>query len=397
MINLKKQTYRLKEIIARVGVFMQKGFEKKLLLLIYIIFWFIVMSPVIYSAELKTTASAAILIDQISGQVLHGENIHKKLPPASLTKVLTAVVAMENCNLNEIVTVSRRAAYQEGSSIYLEEGEKISLEELLYAILLSSGNDAAVAIAEHVASSVEDFALLMNLTAKKAGAINSNFVNPSGLPDIAHYSTAYDLAMITRYAFNYRKFAEITATKNKTISWSGHNWGRGLHNHNKMLWTYSGATGGKTGYTKAAGRCLITTASKKNRNFVAVVLNCSSDWYEVAKLLDYGFDSFKKKTVINKGDKIVEFSIEEGEREKVSLLAAESLELLVENNGSLKLTKEIYYDDSISLPIKKGDIIGVMIIKNNNFEKKINLKAEYDIDYNSKFKKFWRKISNFHS
>ncbi|MGM0410119.1 MAG: D-alanyl-D-alanine carboxypeptidase family protein, partial [Bacillota bacterium] len=211
--------------------------RKKIYFLLYIMLFIIFLTQGVFAQEIKTTASSAILMEEDKGQILYQKNIHKKLAPASLTKILTTVVALENCDLNEIVTVSRRAVEQEGSSIYLQLGEKITLENLLYAIMLSSGNDAAVAIAEHISSSVEEFAELMNLTAKKAGALNSNFTNPNGLPDTAHYSTAYDLAMITRYALNYDKFREISATKNKTISWEGHDWDRGLHNHHKMLWS----------------------------------------------------------------------------------------------------------------------------------------------------------------
>src|SRR5690554_5931043 len=141
--------------------------------------------------------------------------MHLKSFPASLTKVLTTIIALEEGNLRELVTVSRRAAYQEGSSIYLQEGEKIKLLDLLYGVMLASGNDAAVAVAEHIAGSIEDFAVMMNAKAREMGALNSNFINPSGLPDPDHYSTAYDLAMIMRYALKNGIFREITATRNK--------------------------------------------------------------------------------------------------------------------------------------------------------------------------------------
>ena len=376
-----------------VGVDMQKGLLRVLLLLIYIfIFIMVGQGNLAYAGDLNINASAAVLIEEHTSQILFKKKIHSKLPPASLTKILTAVVALENSDPQEIVEVSRRAAYQEGSSIYLEVGEKITLKELIYGILLASGNDAAVAIAEHVAGSVEDFACLMNHTAKKIGAVNSNFTNPSGLPDPSHYSTAYDLALITRHAMNYKTFREITATKNKTISWAGHNWGRGIHNHNKMLWDYKNATGGKTGYTRAAGRCLITTATKNNRNLIAVVLNCPSDWYEVTRMLDYGFDSFVNKKVIKKNEEILKIKIEEGDKNFLELKAAKSVELLIKKEGKLKIKKEIYYDEDIDFPIKKGDILGVLIVKEGEFKDTVNLKAAFDIDYKSKYKIFLRKL-----
>lgn len=374
---------------------MKKDFSRVLLLLIYIFIFILSGTNIQVLAEtekLNVNASSAVLIDQKTGQILFQKNMDKKLPPASLTKVLTALVALENCSTDEIAKVSRRSAYQEGSSIYLEVGENISLEELLYGILLSSGNDAAVAIAEHVAGSVEDFSYLMNFAAKRIGADNSNFKNPSGLPDPNHYSTAYDLALITQRAMNYEKFKEITSVKTMTISWAGHDWGRGLHNHNKMLWNYPGATGGKTGYTRAAGRCLITTATRGERSLIAVVLNCSSDWYEVSKILDYGFASFKQKTIVEKGDEILKIPVEGGEKEFLSLFTSDSIEMLIRKKSSIKIRKEIYYDENIEFPVKKGEILGSLVIYQNKFKDFVPLIAGSDLDYNSKFKRLWRKI-----
>ncbi len=368
--------------------------KKNINLLFYIMILIVFLNQGILAKEINTTASSAILMEEDKGQILYQKNIHKKLAPASLTKILTTIVALENCDLNEMVTVSRRAVEQEGSSIYLQLGEKISLENLLYAIMLSSGNDAAVAIAEHVSSSVEEFAELMNLTAKKAGALNSNFTNPSGLPDTAHYSTAYDLAMITRYALNYDKFKEISATKNKIISWEGHDWDRGLHNHHKMLWSYDGVTGGKTGYTRVAGRCLITTASRNNRNLISVLLNCPSEWNDSKKLLDYRFNSFKEKVIIHEKEEVINLKVEDGDKRIIKLLAAKNFGLLFKKDNKVKLKKEIYYNDYIELPVKKGDILALMIIKSGNVEERINLIAESDLDYKSKFKKYWHKFKN---
>ncbi|MGM0410660.1 MAG: pseudouridine synthase, partial [Bacillota bacterium] len=189
-------------------------------------------------------------------------------------------------------------------------------------------------------------------------------------------------------------FREISATKNKTISWEGHDWDRGLHNHHKMLWSYGGVTGGKTGYTRVAGRCLITTASRNNRNLISVLLNCPSDWNDTKKLLDHGFNSYKKKVLINENEEILNLNIENSEEQKLNLLAAKNFELLFKKDDKIKLKKEIYYADNIDLPVKKGDIVGLMIIKSGNVEESIHLVAASNLDYKSKFKRFWHKFKN---
>ena len=253
-------------------------------------------SPVLARGLPQLSARSAVLIDVETGQVLYNKHMHLKSFPASLTKVLTTIIALEEGNPQELVKVSRRAAYQEGSSIYLQEGEKIKLLDLLYGVMLASGNDAAVAVAEHIAGSIEDFAVMMNAKAREMGALNSNFINPSGLPDPDHYSTAYDLAMIMRYALKNGIFREITATRNKTIPWADNDWGRGLRNHNKLLWQYDDITGGRPAY-RAAGRCLVASAKREGREVVAVILNAPDDWLDVRRLLDYGLKPLKVRLV----------------------------------------------------------------------------------------------------
>lgn len=339
----------------------------------------------------RIDATAAAVVDVETGQVLYDKNMHIKRYPASLTKVLTAIIAIEEGNLKDKVVVSRRAAYQEGSSIWLSEGEKINLEELLYGILLASGNDAAVAVAEHISGSIEEFARLMNEKAVDMGALNSHFNNPSGLPSPEHYSTAYDLAVIMRYTIKNEAFARICSTKHKTISWAGKDWGRGLRNHNKLLWTYSDITGGKTGYTRAAGRCLMATAMRNGREVVAVVLNSSNDWLEIRQLLDYGLDNYKKIRVVNKGD-IVHKVFWEGSREgELKILAEGSIDLLIPSGQSVKFKKMMILKPELELPIKKGDQVGEMkIYKEEEMVGITGLLAFNDLNYNSLFIRFWK-------
>lgn len=349
------------------------------------------------SAAYKNEISArtAAVVDVNTGQVLYDKHMHIKSFPASLTKVLTTIIALEEGNLDDIVTVSKKAAYQEGSSIYLEVGEKIKLEDLLYGVMLASGNDASVAVAEHIAGTVDKFAKLMNIKAKKMGAKNSHFVNPSGLPDPNHFSTAYDQAMIMRYAIKNNVFRQITQTKHKTISWANNNWGRGLRNHNKLLWSYDDITGGKTGYTKAAGRCLVASSKRDSREVVAVVLDDPNDWLDIRNLLDYGLEEFKPVRIIDKGEIVYDLPWEESFEGELGLLTEKSIDLLVPNKGKIKVKKKIFLDEKLELPIKKGEVIGYLkLFDDNKMLAETKLIAHNDLNYNSIFLRFWYWINN---
>lgn len=376
-----------------MGEFMRKYFTLYLLSSFFILIF--VTAPVLALNPSSLSAATACVVDVETGQVLIDKNMHVKRPPASVTKILTTIIAIEEGKLDDEVTVSRKAAYQEGSSIYLSVGEKISLEELLYGVMLASGNDASMAVAEYISGSVEEFAKLMNKKAKLMGALNSNFVNPSGLPNGDHYSTAYDLAMIMRYALQNKTFARITATKNKTISWADNTWGRGLRNHNKLLWQYDDITGGKTGYTRAAGRCLIASAQKNGREIVAIVLKSSNDWLEVRNLLDFGLGNFKKIVVIKKGEVIYQMDWEESREGKIGLLAGRSISVLIPINGSTRIKKQVYLKPELELPIKKGEVIGELRISaDKKIIGKTELLASNDINYNSIFLRFLNWINN---
>ena len=193
------------------------------------------------------SAKSAILIDANSGRVLYEHNAFEKLPMASTTKIMTGLLACESDKLNEAVKVSPFASGTEGSSLWLKVGEKLKLQDLTYGLMLKSGNDAAVAIAEYLGGSVNAFTLLMNKRAREIGAVNTNFENPHGLDSDGHYTTAYDLALIAREAMKNEKFREIVSTKTYSIPMQGEKWDRALKNHNKLLWRYDGCTGVKTG------------------------------------------------------------------------------------------------------------------------------------------------------
>lgn len=250
--------------------------------------------------SITTHAQSSALIDVQSGRILYSDAGDTVMRIASLTKVMTAIVAIEHGELSDEVTVSKRAAGREGSSIYLRLNEKMSLSNLLYGLMLRSGNDAAVAIAEHVGGSEAGFVFLMNEKAKALGLENTQFRNPHGLDEEGHYSTANDMAILTAYALKNNVFAEIVKTKEKQAPNPYEKWNYRWRNKNKMLHMYDGADGVKTGYTKKAARCLISSATRKGQQLVAVTLNDGNDWADHRELLNFGFKNYPSSVLATK-------------------------------------------------------------------------------------------------
>jgi len=244
------------------------------------------------SPSISTNAYATALIDVQSGRILYSRNGDVATRIASLTKIMTAIVAIENSNLSDKVKVSTRAAGKEGSSIYLRAGEEMTLSNLLYGLMLRSGNDAATAIAEHVGGSEAGFVFLMNQKASELGLEHTQFRNPHGLDEEGHYSSANDLAILTAYALKNKIFAEIVKTDHKKAPNPNEKWHYSWRNKNKMLRMYEGADGVKTGYTKKAFRCLVSSATRNGQQLVAVTLNDGDDWRDHRNLLDWGFKHY---------------------------------------------------------------------------------------------------------
>lgn len=255
------------------------------------------------SASISVSARNAILIEQESGRILFEKAANEKRRIASITKIMTAILAIESDKLQESVTVSDRAVRTEGSSLYLKADEKAKLEDLVYGLMLRSGNDAAVAIAEHVGGSLEGFVFLMNQKANEIGMKNTHFANPHGLDDSdEHYSTAYDMAILTRYAMQNEKYQEISGAEEHRAPNPTENWDRIWHNKNKLLTgLYKYSTGGKTGYTKLAKRTLVSTAAKGDMNLIAVTLNAPDDWNDHIGMFEYAFRNFDMVQVIQPG------------------------------------------------------------------------------------------------
>jgi len=254
-------------------------------------------------ASIGVSAASAVLVEQKTGRVLFEKDANTKRRIASITKIMTAILAIESGKMNQTVKVSEQATRAEGSSVYLKPGEKIKLNDLVYGLMLRSGNDTAVAIAEHVGGSLDGFVHIMNQKAKEIGMYNTHFANPHGLDDHEnHYSTAYDMAILMRYAMQNKTFQKITGTKVHKAPNPTENWDREWKNKNRLLSKYKYCTGGKTGYTKRAKRTLVTTATKGDMDLIAVTLNGPDDWNDHISMYEGGFKGFDMTEVVAKGE-----------------------------------------------------------------------------------------------
>lgn len=306
--------------------------------------------------EIATSAKACVVIDEYSGRILLSHNAQTPLPMASTTKVMTALLALENCRMDEMVTCGRNAFGVPGTSIYLSQGETLSMEHMLYGLMLASGNDAAVAIAEHIGGTVEAFCLMMTERAAELGCTNTVFLTPHGLPQEGHYTTAYDLALIAREAMQHPFFTELVSTRRASIPWEGRNYSRVLNNKNRLLSEFEGATGIKTGYTKKAGRCLVFGAERDGIRVIGVVLNCS-DWFdEAARLMNTAFDRFESVTLLSDGEYIRTLPVLHSGDTSIRVIASEALTGVVPKGT--KATVEIDLPDTLDAPVYQGEVIG---------------------------------------
>ncbi|OLO42640.1 D-alanyl-D-alanine carboxypeptidase [Alkalihalophilus pseudofirmus] len=276
--------------------------KKALIICLSISLLFSTFSFTNQSEAFSVSAQGAILIEQSSGRVLYGKNEHQQMRIASITKIMTAILAIESGKMDEYVKVSTRAEGTEGSSLYLKAGEKIKLEDLVYGLMLRSGNDAAVAIAEHVGGSLEGFVYLMNQKAQEIGMSRTVFSNPHGLDDHEeHYSTAYDMAILTQYAMENEHYREISATKTYKASREGDVFSYWKNKNRLLTQLYNYSTGGKTGFTKRAKRTLVSTATKDGFDLICVTLNAPSDWHDHMNLFNSAFDRYTVETLAEEG------------------------------------------------------------------------------------------------
>ncbi|HHZ03146.1 MAG TPA: D-alanyl-D-alanine carboxypeptidase [Tissierellia bacterium] len=349
---------------------------KRLFAFVFIILCFLINNNLVYGSP-QILSESAVLIDAETGTILAQKNANKKMYPASLTKIMTAILAIEMGELTDIVTVDEDTPYEiEGSHIALEPGEILTLKDLLYALMLPSANDAASVIAKHYGKSLEDFVKIMNDKAKEIGAYNTNFVNPHGLHDDNHYTTAADMALITKYAMENEVFRNIVetiryeikptnkkdearnfATLNRLLHDTGYNqiYVDGLY----ISPYYEYATGAKTGYTPQAGNCLSATAQKDGTKLIAVTMKgVSLEMYQdVHNLFNYGFREYESITLVNKNTFIDNIKINNGDSKEISAITEKDLTVLVKKSSKENIKSNLVID-TIVLPIEKNDVVG---------------------------------------
>lgn len=301
----------------------------------------------------NNSATAAILVQADTGQVLFSENADSQMLIASTTKIMTALVVLGHCDPDEQVKILPEYTTVEGSSMYLKSGESYSVRDLLYGMLLASGNDAATALACYCGGSIEGFAKMMNDKAAELGLCNSSFKNPHGLDANGHYSSAEDLAIITCNAMKNELFAKIVSTKTYNVGEQTY------INHNKLLWNYEGTLGVKTGYTMAAGRSLVSCAERNGLKLICVTLSDPNDWNDHKALYDWAFDSFEYKNVLPLGV-ISEIPVISGEKESVGVVSSSNSRILVKKDAKISFTLEL--PEFVYAGIKAGECAGRIFI-----------------------------------
>lgn len=301
----------------------------------------------------ELSASAYVLMEADSGRVLLAGNETQELPIASTTKIMTALVALRHSRLTDVVTV-KKEHLREGSSMYLAEGETLTMEELLYGLMLPSGNDAAECIADYCGGGTERFVAWMNEEAAALGLEHTAFANPSGLDQEGHYSCAIDMARLMAYAMRDPAFARIASTANASVGT------RTMSNHNKLLGTLQGCIGGKTGYTGSAGRTLVTCAERDGMRLIAVTLHDRNDWQDHASLYEYGFSTYRSVCVLARGNTCAICAVRGGESAYVELIAQKSVFYPAAANE--KLTIRIEAPESAQAPLRAGMPLGEAVI-----------------------------------
>lgn len=377
--------------------------------LISILLIFLSMNQIVLAAQLpksKINSKGAVLIEQDSKRILYQKDAEKQLPMASTTKIMTCLIALEKGNLDDIVTVSKRAARAPKVKLNLMTGEKQRLGDLLYSLMLESHNDTAVAIAEHIGGSVEEFCVMMTKRAHELGANNTSFQTPSGLDAESHYTTAYDLALIAAYALANPKLVEIMNTQSITIPTKPTEGSKqhSLQNKNRFLYTYNGANGMKTGFTSKAGHCFVGSAKKDDMQLIGVALAAgwgqngrSQKYKDVITLMNYGFENYKKYVVLEPSQGMHEVKVKEGKEDYLALDCKAKITLPLTKKEKEEIVLKNTAPIEVEAPIIKGDVIGrVDIVCDNVVLGHAHLVAANDIERANlidKIKKFFTKKS----
>lgn len=342
----------------------QRNIGKKGMILILALAFFVAAPCSAPAAAPWVTSSAAVLVDAGTGQVYFAKNERIRHEPASLTKIMTAVVALENGNLSDVVTAgSRAAAVADGSIIELGKGDQITLGELLKAALICSANDSTVAIAEHVGGSHSRFINLMNTKAAALGMFGTRYANTNGFHDPNHYTTAYDLATLTRYALGHPKFNELVQTREATVHWVDPPRIMTLSNTNRLLrqGLYEGVDGVKTGTTAAAGNCLIASATQDGRRLIAVALNSNDRYRDCINMFDYGFKVIQPVTLIVAGQSAANLTVAGGVRAAVGAVAEKNLAVRLDPGDISGLKQQLELPEQVTAPIEAGQKLGELV------------------------------------
>lgn len=380
---------------------MRKDFSLKIC--IFLLFFGCMIN--VKGLDLISYSQSAILIEPSTKTILYDLNKDEKRPPASMTKIMTMLLIMENIDngkvgLHDKVTISKNAASMGGSQVFLQENMQIEVEQLLKGIAIASGNDAAVAMAEHIAGSVDEFVNMMNQKVKDLGLVNTNFVNVHGLDAENHYSSAYDMAVIAMELLKHEQILNYTSLYEEylekpdgTKSW--------LVNTNKLVRFYEGVDGLKTGFTSTAKYCLTATAKKNNIRFLTVVMGVDTSEHRSAdttSMLNYAFANYKLNKIIDKNQDIKEVTVKKGKKDKIIAIAEEEVNDLVKGNEDKKYSYNINMNEAIA-PVTSGDILGTLeIVDNNgNVVKSINLISKENVDRHNIFSLYleiFKKIVN---
>ena len=341
------------------------------------------------------SAKSAVVIDAATGRILFEQDAHTRRGMASTTKIMTALIALESLDEQTVVEVDPRACGIEGSSVYLSPGEKITVETLLYALMLQSANDAAAALAYAVADSIEEFAARMNEKADALGLLATHFENPHGLDGETHYTTAYELALITAKALENERFAQIVATEKKAVPLHNGTATRLLVNHNRLLREYDDIIGVKTGFTQKCGRTLVSAAQRNGVRLICVTLNDANDWEDHRQLLDYGFSLYEEELLAQIGEFSYEVPVCGGTSSSVTVSNIQSLSLwLPQAHETIVTVTEL--PRFLYAGIQKGDAIGQIVFYAD--EKKLGtlpLYAQESVNVQKQDKGFWRKLFPF--
>ena len=341
------------------------------------------------------TARSAIVIEASTGHVLYERNADQRMFPASTTKMMTLIMALEDGRLDDIVTVSSNAAGVEGSTLWLEQGERMRMEDLLYGMMMVSGNDATVAVAEHISGSLPAFARSMTKRAHELGAESTNFKNSSGLPDEEHYTTAHDLARLAAHGFTLPNFEKIVSTKEGIYPWV-HDPSHFLRNENQMLWLYDGANGIKTGYTDVAGRCLVSSAKRDGIQLIAVVLDALYMWNDSIAMLDEGFRQVSMRKVVTGGTVEKTLPVSSGRKKTVDVRTTEDIRLPDFSNSMVHYEMQYELPKEVHAPVAEGERIGTLHILLEGREVAATpLVSVESIEQKSFFRKVWGMLREF--